>query len=175
MCGFYYRSCQRNHNILTMKIEIRETCKVCGLPITDNRYRTFCSGKCRVYFYNGKYGENHTKWQRERRAKIAQTETKGKVQCLICKGWYVQVGSHIVQVHGMTAREYREQYGLEVKRGTVPEWYREDKSRQTLENGTVRNLEAGKKYQFKKGQKGVGVYKRSEITLDRVRNLKRNG
>lgn len=40
-----------------------------------------------------------------------------------------------------------------------------------MENGTYKNLESGAKFRFKKGQIGVGVYKRSPITIERISNL----
>jgi len=73
----------------------------------------------------------------------------------------------------MTAREYREYHDLEVKRGTTPAWYRELKGNQALENGTFKNLKVGARFRFKKGQKGVGVYKRSPITLERIRKIQK--
>lgn len=77
-------------------------------------------------------------------------------------------------MHGVTAREYREAYDLEVKKGIVPEWYREMKGQTALENGTVKNLEAGAGYRFVKGDKRAGKYKRSPVTIERLRNLKQN-
>jgi len=50
---------------------------------------------------------------------------------------------------------------------------REHKGKQVFENGTVNNLKKGKKFRFKKGQKGLGLYKRSPITLERVAKLGR--
>lgn len=154
-----------------MKIEIRTKCKECNTPITNKRFRTFCSHTCRNKFNNRKYAGEHTERQRQRNIKLASVPSDRKVQCLICKGWYVQVCSHVLQAHGVTAREYKENFDLEVKRGIVPKWYREMKGEQTIENETYKNLEAGAKYRFKKGQKGVGVYKRSPITIERIRNL----
>jgi hypothetical protein len=58
-----------------------------------------------------------------------------------------------------------------VKRGVVPEWYRKLKGDQALDNETYLNLEKGMKYRFKKGQNGIGRYKRSPITLKRLRGL----
>jgi hypothetical protein len=156
------------------KIEIRKTCKVCGEPIVGKRFRSYCSSSCRNKFFNKKYSAEHTRWQRERNNKIAEKPSINKVQCLICKRWYVQVCTHTLQVHGVTGREYREAFDLEVKRGVVPAWYRKMKGEQALENETYKNLEKGKKFRFKKGQEGVGVYKRSPITLERIKNLKQN-
>ena len=126
-----------------MKIEIRDNCKVCGGELPNSRFRTYCSEACRTKHYNKKYAERIAKYNKERRDKIASiADPKRKCQCLICGKHYTQVGTHIVQVHGITAREYREQFGLEVKRGITPKWYR--------------------------GQKGIGVYPRSQQTLEKL-------
>lgn len=153
------------------KIEIRTICKMCPNKITNKRSRTYCSATCRNKFFNTKFRDDHTEWQRKRRAEIAKIPSKKKVQCLICKGWYVQVCTHTLQVHGVGGREYRENFNLEVKRGVVPAWYREMKGEQCIENETFQNLKAGAKFRFKKGQSGVGVYKRSPITLERLSAL----
>jgi hypothetical protein len=110
------------------------------------------------------------KWQREKRAKIASVPDPNKCQCLICGNWYVQVGSHVNQVHGITARAYREQFHLEVKRGTTPKWYRKLKGEEAIENGTFKNLKAGEEFRFEKGQEGLGKYKRSPITIERLKS-----
>jgi hypothetical protein len=154
------------------KIEIRADCKVCGGDITDNRYRTYCSAVCRNKFNNQKYKEIQAKWQLDKYDKIASVpDPEHKCQCLICGKWYVQVGSHVYLRHGMTGREYREKFELEVKRGILPEWYRKLKGDQALDNETYLNLEKGMKYRFKKGQKGIGKYKRSPVTLERLGSL----
>lgn len=157
---------------MKFKVEFRKTCKVCNKPITGKRFRTYCSDECRNKFFNKKYAYKHTIWNRNQRDKIASIPDKNKVQCLVCGKYYVQVGTHIVQVHGMTGREYREAYDLEVKRGIVPGWYRELKGDQAIENGTVENLKAGAKFRFKKGDK-VGNYKRSPVTIARIREMQK--
>ena len=81
------------------------------------------------------------------------------------------VGGHIRNRHEMTAREYREEYGFDVKRGQLPPDLRELKADQCKENGTINNLKAGKKYHFKKGQEGIGIYTRSDETMARLKNL----
>ena len=154
------------------KVEIRQDCIECGGKLPNARYRTYCSDKCRNKRNNRKQQElgYATEWQRKKRAKIASVPSKDKCQCLICGGWYVQVCSHTHQVHGMTGREYREYFKLEVKRGVVPEWYRKLKGDQAIDNETYKNFELGAKFRFKKGQEGMGVYKRSPITLERLKN-----
>ena len=154
-------------------VEIRDTCKICGGPLPNARYRTYCSAKCRNKRNNAKQMASGyaTAYQKARRDKIASKPDAEKCQCLICGKWYTQVCSHVVQVHGMTGREYREYFELEVKRGIVPEWYRKLKGDQAIDNETYKNLVKGAKFRFKKGQEGVGVYKRSPITINRLRNL----
>ena len=102
------------------------------------------------------------------------------IQCQICKKWFRQVGSHIFMTHGITAREYREAYGFDVRRGQLPEDYKELKHNQAIENGMdVRLQKTGVKMRFKKGQKGLGLYNRSPQTMAKLKNrsiyLKRKG
>ena len=157
-----------------MKIEIRADCKVCGGEIVHNRFRTYCSEQCRNKFNNIKYRDRQTEWQRAKRDRIASVPSPDKCQCLVCGKWYVQICSHAYQVHGITGREYREKFELEVKRGVVPEWYRKLKGDQALDNETYKNLEAGAKFRFVKGGervKKISKYKRSPATLKRLRAL----
>lgn len=152
------------------KVEIRETCKMCPTKLIG-RQRTFCSPTCRNKNNYQKQKVYQYEYQRERMDRLASESSDKKCQCLICKRYYVQVGTHIVQRHGMTAREYREHFDLEVKKGILPAWYKKLKGDLALENGTFKNLEAGEKFWFKKGSKTAGKYKRSHITLERLSNL----
>lgn len=157
---------------MTWKIELRDNCKICGKPLPNARHRTYCSDTCRIKRNNAKQSSSGyaTKYQRARRDKIASIPSPNKCQCLMCGKWYVQVCSHAYQVHNMTGRQYREHFELEVKRGVVPEWYRKLKGDQALDNETYKNLEAGAKYRFKKGDKRAGKYKRSPVTVERLKN-----
>lgn len=157
-------------NIKKWKVKTRKTCAICHSPITVKRFRTYCSEKCRNKRNYIKYKECQKKWQLAKYDRIASVPSPNKCQCLICGKWYVQVGSHIVLRHKMTAREYREEMDLDVKRGITPIWYRKLKGDQAIENGTFYNLMAGQKYWFKRGQKGLGKYKRSEMTMQRLKN-----
>jgi hypothetical protein len=69
----------------------------------------------------------------------------------------------------MLAREYRERYGFDVKKGQLPDDLRQLKAEQVFDNGTVENLKAGEKYWFHKGDVGISTYKRSEQTRERLR------
>lgn len=162
---------QQETKMKNFKVEIRKNCKVCGEPITGDRFRTYCSKECRNKFHNTKHRPEHKEWQRKKRDAIASEMDARKVQCLICGKWYVQVGSHAVQVHGVSGREYRENFDLEVKKGIVPGWYRELKGSQALENGTYKNLKKGAIYRYKRGDTEAGRYKRSPITIERLKKL----
>jgi hypothetical protein len=156
---------------MNFKVEIRKTCKICNKPLTKKRLRTYCSPTCRNKFFNKKYSGMHTEWQRKKRDKEAEKPSPTKIQCLICGKWYVQVCSHTFQIHELSGRSYREYFDLEVKRGVIPKWYRKLKGDQAIENGTFKNLKNGKRYWFVLGDKRAGNYRRSHITLERLRNL----
>ena len=160
---------------MRFKIQIRSNCLICNGVITVNRFRTFCSKKCRDRASNIKYADMHAEWQRKRNDAVNSKPSKNKVKCLDCGRYYVQVGSHVIARHGYeTAREYREQNGLDVKKGTVPTWYRKMKGEQAIENETYKNIIfSGAPFRFKKGQFGPGQYNRSEETIARLKNLSR--
>jgi predicted transcriptional regulator len=147
-------------------------CKNCKKTIKANN-KLFCCEACRKEFNAERDRERIRLWQRARNDKKAEKPSPQKVKCLICGKWYKQVGTHIVQVHKMTAREYREEYGFDVKKGQLAGAYKQLKRDQAIENGTVENLKKGKKYWFKKGQEGIGKYKRSDQTMERLRNQAR--
>jgi len=147
-------------------------CNFCGEEfIKKSNNVKYCSVKCRDKVYYTKTG---AKSQRE----YAQIRLLNKYgvdnlnQCAICKKWFRQVGSHVVQTHGYeSARDYREEYGFDVKKGQLPEDYRKLKAGHVFENGTINNLKVGKKYWFKKGEVGVGKYNRSQQTMERLKVL----
>lgn len=149
-----------------MVTKINRKCNYCGKKfIAKDCRRVNCSPECSKEATR----EYRTEWQRCHRNALANKPSQKKVQCLICGKWYVQVGSHVVQTHGVTAREYREHFDLEVKKGIVPLWYRKLKAEQSFENGTYKNLRKGAKYRFKKGSKIAGRYHRSHITIERLK------
>jgi predicted nucleic acid-binding Zn ribbon protein len=154
-------------------VENRTHCKLCGQPITSKRFRTFCSKKCRTLYFSRKNQANSAAWLRRKQDALASIPGKGKIQCKLCGRWYEQLCSHVVARHGLTGREYREAVGLDVKTGksTLSARLHDLYGRQAIENGTYKNLKAGKKFLFKKGDKRAGHYKRSEETLNRLKNL----
>lgn len=65
-----------------------------------------------------------------------------KIQCLECGRWFRAIGSHLVRVHGMTAREYRQRHDLPASYKLASESLRESQSQRTREmiaDGTMRN------------------------------------
>lgn len=159
---------------MARKVEMRDDCKECGKELPNARFRTYCSATCRNKANNRERAEYSLNWQRQKRANIASTPSDKKCQCLICGLWYVQICTHAFQVHGLTGREYREHFDLEVKKGIVPEWYRKLKGDQALDNETYKNLEKGAKYRFKKGDTEAGKYTRSHITVERLKKQIKN-
>jgi len=95
---------------------------------------------------------------------------KPTIKCLECGKKFVRVCSHVWQVHGLTAREYKKLHGLDVKRGIATEEYREVMRDHVFKNGDksiAKNLiEKGKKSRFKKGDDTN--YKRSKQTQTRL-------
>lgn len=99
-------------------------------------------------------------------------ERVDKIQCQICGEWFRQVGSHVTQAHGYKlARDYRKDFGFDVKKGQLPKDLKELKSKQCRENGTIKNLEQGIKYIWK-DKKDIPKYKRSIQTLERIRRIR---
>lgn len=154
---------------MSWKVITTKECMTCGGPVPKG-FRSYCSTKCRDKRNNEKFKASRDVWQRERNRERASVPSAKKVQCLICGGWYVQVGTHIVQVHEMTARQYRKEFGFDLKRGQLPEWYREIKSEQNCDKAK-NNLKAGKEFWFKPGDHKAGVYERSEQTKSRLTQL----
>jgi len=112
--------------------------------------------------------QDNIKRCRERYRKLHLDNDKEKIQCVICGEWFRKVGAHITQKHGMTAREYREKYGFDVKKGQLPKDLKEKLGKNAIKNETYKNLEKGKIFRFKKGDK-AGNYKRSKQTLLRLK------
>ena len=74
--------------------------------------------------------------------------------------------------HGFkTAREYKEKYGLDVKKGLTVGAYQKLLRKQVFENGTIKNLQGGIPYRFTVKDVRAGKYVRSRQTLSRLKNL----
>ena len=99
-------------------------------------------------------------------------EKNGKIECFICGKYFRRVCRHVQQAHGLTSREYKEEFGLDVKRGILTEADRKHMEEKTRENGTINNLKGGEVNWFKKGE--THSYTRSEQTKERLRQHGKN-
>lgn len=148
-------------------------CKFCGQKFKRDKMsynQKYCSVECRhkaeYIKRGGKEGQNIYNQKRL----IAKFGIENLIKCEFCGLYFRQVGTHVIQKHNYrTAREYREDYGFDVGKGQLPKDYREIKKELVFKTGNVDNLKKGKKYRFKKKQEGLGRYKRSKQTLDRIR------
>lgn len=128
-----------------------ETCRYCGKPTVRkiNRPKYWCDNRC---------------WQADHWNK---SQGNVGIACKICGRKYRKVVSHVYNSHGMTKREYKEAFGLDVKRGILLPEDREYLGKLVKENGTIDNLKAGAKYRFKKDESNN--YQRSEQTIARLK------
>ena len=91
----------------------------------------------------------------------------GKIKCLVCGRYSVRPISHVWQKHDMTAREYKTEFGLDLKKGIATEEYKDRMRDHVFSNGTVDNLKRGEVYRFKKGVSTN--YTRSPETIERLK------
>jgi len=95
-----------------------------------------------------------------------------ELTCKICGKNFKHLGSHIFHQHGLTAREYKMEYGLPYKMGLISVEIYEKKSARFEEDREkyLGNIRAGgEKNQFKKGHANFGM-RTSE--WDRKRQIK---
>lgn len=98
--------------------------------------------------------------------------------CHICGKSYRKVLSHVVQKHGINAREYKIMFGLEVRKGIICEETKEvlrEKNKQNYDLVVAKNLlKGGEKTRFKNGGKGRMKNMVSEQTRRKlIMNIKR--
>ena len=54
---------------------------------------------------------------------IADERKQNKIQCKICKKWFIFLGSHVTKTHEMLMRDYKKKFGYNLLEGLVPKWY----------------------------------------------------
>ena len=47
-----------------------------------------------------------------------------KIQCRICKGWYVFLGAHVTKKHHISMRDYKLEFGYNLTEGLIPKHYK---------------------------------------------------
>lgn len=93
-----------------------------------------------------------------------------KTKCLICGKVFDYLGTHIVQKHRpLTAKEYKDAFGIDHKLRLISDEIAEKKSVATKANGTIKNLFSEKsiKNRFGAGKRDF-KYKRSPMTMERL-------
>jgi len=62
------------------KVEIRTDCKMCGNPLPNSRYRTYCSKKCRDKRNSDKQTASgySREWQRAKRERLKLAREKNE-------------------------------------------------------------------------------------------------
>lgn len=69
-------------------------------------------------------------------------DNAGMIQCLECQRWFRSIGSHLIRIHGMTAREYRERWDLPASHKMAPDDIRSAQSvitKRMIADGTLKN------------------------------------
>jgi len=95
-----------------------------------------------------------------------------KLKCLICGKRFNHLGSHIWHRHKITAREYKEEFGLPYKMALIStevKLKKQDAFEKDREK-YLANIINNKKWQFKKGKSGIRriSQREREVTLERI-------
>lgn len=147
-------------------------CRECGKEIKGKLYSGELCQNCYNYFRRG--GIIHPLPEKGR----VEHDKDGKVICHICGKSFVKLGNHIHEVHKMTIKEYKEEFGLCANARTTDDNYNKKMRKLAYEHNMDKQLRiAGKSTRFKKGdvraRKGKEV-RLQEIIHKRERKLKQN-
>jgi len=128
-------------------------CLTCGGVLTSKSSRKFCGSVCRNRFYALKYADYRAEYQRKKRDNLHTKSNGHDLQCPICGNWYVQLITHVIQIHKIDNLTFREEFNLPLKVGIVPKWYHNLKKDITIANKSYKSI-AGKKLGAKEFKKG---------------------
>ncbi len=102
-------------------------------------------------------------------------DKEGKPVCHICGKSFHKLMSHVRQIHGLSAREYKVMYGLNVGKGILSENSRAKCQRAVKKHYNVvvtsNLIDQGEKTQFKKGSTGRTRNQLSEQERIRIRQM----
>lgn len=96
----------------------------------------------------------HTREQYDRVASdLVLAKKFGKIQCLICGLWYRKPLGHCWQRHKVTAREYKQIFGLPLKKGIASPDLAKRFHEMGVENPSWRTnlIKIGARFRFQKG------------------------
>ena len=89
-----------------------------------------------------------TKYNEERHNK----KEPGKIQCVLCEGWYHKVCSHVVQKHRITSKEYKDLIGVSHESGIMSKRSKEIARKRVYENKeksiNINLIEGGRKTRY---------------------------
>lgn len=89
---------------------------------------------------------------------VIEYNSEGKPMCELCGEYFNRVLSHVRQKHDMNERDYKLQFGFDLRKGICSRASAEKSREKTLSNYykcIARNLQdKGKEYRFKKNDKG---------------------
>lgn len=137
-------------------------CKRCGQEIVKNNPKSnnvvFCSASCRVSFYQEHPSPSHTKEARDLRNHEKYNKfVEGKYKCPVCGGWYFALLRHTWQRHGITEKEFKDNYGIRHKQSFIQDDEKEIKRESIKQHEIIPLLlKNGAKTRIKKGQKILG-------------------
>lgn len=101
-------------------------------------------------------------------------DDEGRPICHICGKAFNKLMTHVYYKHGMTALEYKKEFGLDLHNSIMSETSRE-KARQNNKRNWDKikaNLEKGAPFRYKEGHQGRTSDKVSPQTKKRLKSLK---
>lgn len=108
---------------------------------------------------------------------IIEYNRDGLPKCEICNKYFARVLRHVCQKHFMTAREYKEKFGFDVKKGILSKESKQKSRDAVIKNYDLcveKNFSKREKYWFKKGHEGRTKNQMSEQTrlmlIERAKN-----
>ena len=145
-------------------------CRECGKFIKGKPYSGELCQNCYNYFRKG--GIIHPIPKHGR----VEHDENGKVICHICGKSFAKLGNHTHEVHNMTIKEYKEQFGLCANARTTEDSYHKKMRKLAYANHMDEQLrEVGKGTRLKKGNSvRKGKVRLQEILDKRNRKLKQN-
>lgn len=126
-----------------------------------------CKGcKIKLPVRHGVYCDECLKKFSVTHAKAKEERQQNKIQCKICGKYFVLLASHTFAMHKLTGRQYRKMFGYDIKKGLIPEHYRQARQALNKRLCIYKNLKGKGAPLFKKGH--TSNYKRGPETVGRL-------
>lgn len=103
---------------------------------------------------------------------ITEYNEEGLVKCEICGQFFKRPLTHVRQKHFLEEREYKQQFGFDLKKGICSKESSQLSREKVFDNydKMIKNLSKGEKYRFKKGSNGRTKDKVSAQTKKRLKD-----